>query len=328
MERANQLANSNARLEDPLTMDADGEDSIVKDYSDFTYVCMKYPLCPLLILKGDPQFMLVAPASHVSNPETPVEKKGGSPPKIIEISDATPQVKDTEKPETPHVGKKKNFTEEEAKFVRQVCGEKIFNKLNNNLFPNKGAIWNGDNPIGLEAFRTLQPGLWLSDDVINLYLEITRSVKPSMEFYNTAFIFNLLGDPKKDPAFTYDAIVQRYSNKFEGPAGLFQQELIAIPINRGGVHWVLVLVFPKKKAIYYWDSKLWNGKVFVDSVLDYLKREWKRIPGAGELDYGAWKLCYTSPDRTPEQPNNYDCGVYVCSFLDNIRDGRTLPVSE
>ena len=45
-------------------------------------------------------------------------------------------------------------------------------------------------------------------------------------------------------------------------------------------------------------------------------------------DVDSWNLNGTSPENYPQQPNGYDCGVYVCCLYDYIAKKTELPVTE
>ena len=141
-------------------------------------------------------------------------------------------------------------------------GEDKYKVLNQYLFPNNGVMWDDSGPLSLSCFRSLQPGVWLSDAIINLMLDIYHSIEPKViTFYTTFFATKLLGEPsQQEPDFNYMEVASFSTNAFGSHSALFDQEVIAIPINKNGNHWVMVTVHPREKHIYYWDSKHGNGE--------------------------------------------------------------------
>ncbi|GAA6000909.1 hypothetical protein JCM10207_004714 [Rhodosporidiobolus poonsookiae] len=105
--------------------------------------------------------------------------------------------------------------------------------------------------------------------------------------------------------------VKRWTRKFD----TFDKDIIIVPINQGGNHWVCAAVNIADKRIEYYDS-LGRAR---DSVYVNL-RKWveqehqnrKKEP----IDLSSWEN-YWDDDR-PQQGNAFDCGVFTCMFMESL----------
>jgi Ulp1 protease family, C-terminal catalytic domain len=222
------------------------------------------------------------------------------------------------------------FTEDQVALLRHCMPEEDFGPLNHALFKSTLAEWGEDTPIGLGSFRTLKPGIWLSDEIINFFIDIARFYNPNLLFFRSFFMTNLLGRDKK-PQFNY-CRVQGYAARVRAicanKRGLFEQEMICIPIHRRElIHWSLIVVYPLDKIVAYYDSLKWCGKTYVDAVMSYLEME-SLAERKQSLDKD-WAVTYFSPEPEKLQPdgNDWDCGVYVCGYIETLllKRGGKLP---
>ena len=162
---------------------------------------------------------------------------------------------------------------------------------------------------------------------------------PKIKYFGWYFMSQLVGPPipeKPDAPldFKYGLVAGYAPRAFENSANLFEQETICIPVHRKeGNHWSLVVVFPKRKIIEYYDSLLWSGKAYVETVYAYLNIEWKKAGKGDNIEVGGqWTLVCDSPpgteDKPNKQPNDYDCGVFVCHFVSRLFANFPLPFLE
>uniref|UniRef100_A0A0N5CFP2 ULP_PROTEASE domain-containing protein n=1 Tax=Strongyloides papillosus TaxID=174720 RepID=A0A0N5CFP2_STREA len=75
-----------------------------------------------------------------------------------------------------------------------------------------------------------------------------------------------------------------------------------------GVHWVLVSLYSPGKSIYYMDP-LGSQKQFFSH--EQFKKHFKN-----HLDIDNWN--FYDVEGIPRQKNSFDCGVYVCLYVDNL----------
>jgi sentrin-specific protease 1 len=121
---------------------------------------------------------------------------------------------------------------------------------------------------------------------------------------------------------------------------------IHVPINLGNAHWVLAVIYLKKKKIEYFDSCRFSHQENTQKE----KRVAKAKDSAAELhclqlknylmdmavfqnrttttfEWDSWKLL--ACDRaTPQQKNSNDCGVFVCLYAHFISSSQVLSFSQ
>ena len=184
--------------------------------------------------------------------------------------------------------------------------------------------------IFYRELRTLQPGTWLNDTIINsyFYLMVQRQLAllrlPVYHSYRSHFFNQLLQVDHRNPElrgqYDYTQVSGYHKNAFN--KDLFRLRTLLIPVNIGYSHWTLVHVDFPNHSIHYYDSMGSSGTGYLLATLRYLQDNHLRRHGTALP--GNWQVF--SPARTiPQQENTNDCGVFVCSFADNILRG--LPIT-
>lgn len=132
-------------------------------------------------------------------------------------------------------------------------------KVQNALFgvgPENDVIAKLDTDfITRKNMRTLQPGDWLSDEIIHFYLALLAkrdeefcledSTRKRCHFFKSFFMTKLLNEGHQDPnvAGTYEyKNVKRWSKKVPGK-DIFALDKVFFPINVGDVHWTCACAF-------------------------------------------------------------------------------------
>ncbi|KAJ1434721.1 hypothetical protein B484DRAFT_303010, partial [Ochromonadaceae sp. CCMP2298] len=118
--------------------------------------------------------------------------------------------------------------------------------------------------------------------------------------------------------YTYGNI-QRWSKKFD----FFHAEKVVIPINHSNKHWVLVVVFPQRKEVWFYDSMSGvESKRYLGRISQFLEDLWKeKIQAVAMKEQGLvfnlseWKFEVAD---TPKQNNGYDCGVFLIRYVEYI----------
>jgi hypothetical protein len=164
---------------------------------------------------------------------------------------------------------------------------------------------------------------WLNDEVVNFFsglLQIRQMFPdpsapplPRCMFFNT-FIYKKLMHGS-ECGYTFKN-VRRWMRKrdFRG------QELAIFPINVGGSHWVLSVVFFRSKRICHYDSLGGQG-VGILSTMERLMHDVAEDCGVPELR-GPWNKVSMRPPSIPLQMDGSACGVFVCAFSDCIARGH------
>jgi len=162
--------------------------------------------------------------------------------------------------------------------------------------------------ISRSVFRRLRPTGWLTDNVIDFFFKLLERrftmTEPGtkMLFFNTWFIYYLL---RHRGGFSHEA-VRSYTRDVD----LFECKQVYIPINVTNTHWTLAVIGVETKTIQYFDSLGGSGDVYLQALQRYVTEEYAHKHRGSQLDWGGWRLNLGS-NRTPQQENGSDCGVFV-----------------
>lgn len=173
--------------------------------------------------------------------------------------------------------------------------------------------------ITREDIETLEPKVWLSDQVINFYFQMIaeRSAKKKgrglpLVFSNFTQFWNRYLAGLEKPELFDNGQLLRWTKNID----LQKYDIILFPHNVGGNHWTMTAVDVKKKELRYYDSIGSHdcGLNKMQLVLAYLRVEYQARNGS-ELP-GDWSL-NTATD-IPEQFNGFDCGVFSCQYAERV----------
>ena len=143
---------------------------------------------------------------------------------------------------------------------------------------------------------TLRDQGWLSDEIVNFYLEMleerSRALKnyPSILALSTFFYPNLI---KKGYARIKKLVKLDISTR----------NIVLIPIHSGGDHWSLAVISFKEKRLQYYNSLKDSSPVCFIALENYMNEESKNKGGQG-YDYTKWQRDVVK--GVPEQLNKND----------------------
>ena len=163
----------------------------------------------------------------------------------------------------------------------------------------------------------LLPKEWLSDQIVNFYLEMLQDVHPEAWIYNTFFWGKLTMQPDTNPVYNYDSV-----RKWTKDNNIFERDSLIFPLHLNRNHWACVWVKTKSKEVLYLDSLYDDEKDLLPpteifaNINRYLHDEALDKLVEGE----EWKLASWNPGQleVPQQQNGYDCGVFLLEFVRNI----------
>ncbi|KAF9520526.1 hypothetical protein BS47DRAFT_1370365 [Hydnum rufescens UP504] len=177
----------------------------------------------------------------------------------------------------------------------------------------------GREQVQGEDIQRLRPAQWLNDEVINFYgaMITERAARQGREqgdpldvhYFNT-FFYEKLVNPGYEKARL---------NKWSKKVDIFSKDVILIPINLGNSHWTCACINVRRKRIEYYDSLGTRREVVYQRLREYLQRESldkKKI----DFEFEDWEDYFS--EATPQQENAYDCGVFVCQFMEAISRGE------
>ncbi|KAI3660026.1 hypothetical protein MP638_000074 [Amoeboaphelidium occidentale] len=199
--------------------------------------------------------------------------------------------------------------------------ELIQQLLNNQKKWNANDIVSKSPPFSFRSLRTLMPGKWLDDDVINTFGEFVLSSKgfgltakkgmrQRLKFIPSYFYLKLnsrdFGKALYDRAYK----LGRFKN-------VSYKDTLLIPVNPDNKHWILVGVSLRKRIICLYDSRSGfltsdQKKTIVKKIINFLDIF---IKESGFTKYiitpkWQWKLV-----RMKQQRNSHDCGLFVCIVM-------------
>lgn len=170
--------------------------------------------------------------------------------------------------------------------------------------------------LAVHDFRTLGPGQWLNDKIIDYYFNLIAGVDPQYHSWTSHFFTNLQSRGY--------AGVKRWGRRLK--LNIFDKRVIFIPININSTHWALSIINNHEKTISYLDSLVLKGgnPGFLKLIKAYMEGETERL--GVSIDVGDYKLV---PNYTvPQQRNGYDCGVFTCAAAVYIAQGHALSYTQ
>ncbi|KAG0263783.1 SUMO1 sentrin specific peptidase 1 [Actinomortierella ambigua] len=192
--------------------------------------------------------------------------------------------------------------------------EEIEREVQQALSDGYGPVVEGFNvTITKNDIRTLRPGEWLNDEVINFYGNLimarsnASSALPKVHVFST-FFYKTLSENGYDK-------VRRWTKK----TNIFAKDYLLIPIHCSGNHWTSAVVDMSKKKISYYDSLLGNNPKCFLTLRNYLESE-SRDKLKRPFDFQGWEN--ECPKNIPRQQNGFDCGVFTCSFIESKSRGE------
>lgn len=209
------------------------------------------------------------------------------------------------------------------------------------------------NSVIWSSFRTLTYGVWLNDEVINLYFRLLQERdhqrnQPSLSsqhHYGRSLFLSSQFYIKLYERNTYNfGNVQRWTRHWfprYGISSIFQWKRIYIPINGGRDHWSLIVVFVHERKIFYYDSfrNVARGNVCFRNVLQWMNdlvrmlNDQRRFQQSGVNNYPLDETFITNEWTTetvqdaPMQFNGYDCGVFTLMFARCVSEDKPNPAS-
>ncbi|CCE90989.1 SUMO protease ULP1 TDEL_0C01000 [Torulaspora delbrueckii] len=194
--------------------------------------------------------------------------------------------------------RKKKDGDKGRKLVPDI-GQDESNKVKKTLRrSDNGILSNRDNfEVTVRDFKTLTPRRWLNDTVIEFFMkQIEKNSKGIVAF--NSFFYTTLSERG------YQGVRRWMKRK---KAQINDLEKIFVPVNLNQSHWALGMIDISRKRIVYVDS-LSNGPnamsfAILNDLQNYVIEESKNTMDA---DFELENL------RCPQQPNGFDCGIYLC----------------
>jgi Ulp1 family protease len=115
------------------------------------------------------------------------------------------------------------------------------------------------------------------------------------------------------------------------------------------MHWSLVLIDLNKRTMIYYDSLNWNGKKYMKTLAhlftiylnkyksdDEGNRTLSTINAGGVIDLTSSEYSddmndpwdYKFAQDIPRQENTYDCGVFLCKYIEYLSRGEQITFTQ
>jgi len=169
-------------------------------------------------------------------------------------------------------------------------------------------------------FSTLKVKEWLNDKIIDAYMSLIMqrsahtSNLPKVYIFSTQFYTAL-------EAWSYPDV-----SEWTKDVAIFSYDILLVPIHIDS-HWTLIVFNQSKNTISYLDSlatsdvidRKATAKRYIKWFTKYLMEESKDKLGVPYHNRNSRVIEYRN---VPTQHNNYDCGVFICAYAENItREG-------
>ena len=118
-------------------------------------------------------------------------------------------------------------------------------------------------------------------------------------------------------------LLEKKKNKFL----LSDFDKVFIPVNVNNLHWMLIVIYVETKKVVCYDSMISGKKPeyynkFITTVENWVREE------AQENQIDVSKLESIVHQKSPQQDNDFDCGVFVCICADFLSDNLPLDYSQ
>lgn len=180
-----------------------------------------------------------------------------------------------------------NLTQKEVDEVK-----KVLQRSDNGLLMNRENL-----EIFVRDFKTLGKARWLNDTIIEFFMKNIEKSNANIVAFNS-FFYTTLSERG------YQGVRRWMKRKKKQIAKL---DKIFVPVNLNQSHWALGMIDIENKRIIFADS-LSNGPnamsfAILADLKNYVIQESQKELGD---DFELVHL------QSPQQPNGYDCGIYVC----------------
>ncbi|XP_060880475.1 uncharacterized protein LOC132952259 [Metopolophium dirhodum] len=167
--------------------------------------------------------------------------------------------------------------------------------------------------LEIKKKKSVPNELFYNDEVINDYMNLITERSPDTVYAFNTFFYKALSD------YGYSHVCRWTKN-----IDIFSMQKLFIPIHIKD-HWCLVYVCFPQKSINYYDSMGRSNMNCIQLILKYLMLEHDDKKGE---DYHPSGWLLTNVKNCPRQTNNWDCGVFVCMYAENLSRGAPLNFSQ
>lgn len=165
-------------------------------------------------------------------------------------------------------------------------------------------------PIRLCTLHCLKDGGWLTDDIINYYIELLREnssgygYSTSDYYFFQTYFYIKLRDQEGNFCFEN---VENWNKNID----FCSFKKLFVPMHVNGNHWALAVIDIGSKKIFYVDS-LASQKTF--KGMEVLIMWWSRVSQQMNKADAFDKFDLVTL-KCPQQDNGDDCGIFLLTFM-------------
>ena len=185
-------------------------------------------------------------------------------------------------------------------------------------------------------FKRLRPGVWVNDEIVNLYIELLKrfdsdlcakdAARNPTLFFNSWFMEILL---IRDGKYNYSQ-VKRWTQKQGIDKNLLDYEQVIIPINISNSHWIINRINISEKRVIEGDSfaseSPKSSSKYTRAVMRWIEDE--HDSRSILFDHKSWSQVLLSASQFPHQKNFQDCGVFTLMAAEYFARGRKVNFDE
>lgn len=194
--------------------------------------------------------------------------------------------------------------------------------------------------VTIEQIACLKPREWLNNWVVDTYMSYLGAYYKNRGGTNNIYVADsafFAGLSSAVPIYPGASACTHHAPNTDSVKRLFyptrnrqkfsELDVFLTPVNIEGVHWALLVLFPKTRKILFLDSltrmrlRSYRGgtsQTFVKAYVDEF------ITAIHKAEFGAdasplpWSAVTFQPTQ---QSNGYDCGVFTCAYGAYVLDG-------
>ena len=168
-----------------------------------------------------------------------------------------------------------------------------------------------DYHLDASALGRLKPGKWFNDQIMNICIQIL--INKAMDTQHNCLVtithfYNLIS--------TQPERINTLLNKRAKKTGAQVYNKIIIPINLNNAHWVLASLDMVKHEICYYDS-------FNHPMPPVIRENLTQALRYLDDDGAGYEWTFRT-EKSPQQDNGFDCGVFTLKNIECILEGETI----
>ena len=183
--------------------------------------------------------------------------------------------------------------------------------INTNTLDNVCLYW--------EEIIRLKPTMWLNDEIVNQFCSLLHIISQKHAHLHRSYFVNSLTSTSCFSRNHTKPMDKISKNVFGGNTCITGVNRLFFPCHSNN-HWTLAVVYVDERVIMHYDSLGGESHEFYPRLIQWLRDY------AGILDIKPWDFPVIVA-KTPQQQNEFDCGVVMLMAAEYILHGWDLNFS-